>query len=287
MQKRVPLGFISLKGGPKPIYAFNDFFLNYTFRKKENWGTLRQIINILLEAYISEVPHSVFEPITEDIVVTTQYKHYLKNLNTPKSQDFEINEKVVKKYTYVEMQGRVRTKKKPVEVRAVEYSVLGIGQNLGHISNQIWLLAENSEHLLHGRTFANYLLRDEANGDVYPGTSCILFINLKKLSEEKSKAGELASFLLGKTQTIVFEETKGIQKVFKKSCREFCKDKGVKKRMTVKEKWQEEAWFDGEEQGIQKGIQKGIQQTLTALNELIGSGMSYEDAVKKLNSGAT
>ena len=69
--------------------------------------------------------------------------------------------------------------------------------------------------------------------------------------------------------------------------------------MTVKEKWQEEAWFDGVEQGIQKdiqqgmqqgiqhGIQQGIQQALTALNELIGSGMSYEDAVKKLNSGTS
>ena len=27
MQNRTPLGFIDLKGGQKPIYAFNDFFL--------------------------------------------------------------------------------------------------------------------------------------------------------------------------------------------------------------------------------------------------------------------
>ena len=56
MQKRLPLGFINLEGEKKPIYAFNDFFLNYTFNKKENWEELRAIINIVIEAYALECP---------------------------------------------------------------------------------------------------------------------------------------------------------------------------------------------------------------------------------------
>ena len=39
MEKRIPLGFIELEGSRKPIYALYDFFLNFTFEKKENWKT--------------------------------------------------------------------------------------------------------------------------------------------------------------------------------------------------------------------------------------------------------
>ena len=41
MQKRMPLGYIALESGRKPIYAFDDFFLNYAFSKKKNWEELR------------------------------------------------------------------------------------------------------------------------------------------------------------------------------------------------------------------------------------------------------
>ena len=78
MQKRLPLGFISLESGKKPIYAFDDFFLNYTFNKKENWEELRAIINILLEAYALECQGTVLEPIKDKIIVTTQFKNYMK-----------------------------------------------------------------------------------------------------------------------------------------------------------------------------------------------------------------
>ena len=285
MQKRLPLGFIELRGERKPVYAFNDFFLNYTFDKKENWNTLRQIINILLEAYAAECPCTAFGPITDRIVVTTQFKHYMKYLNAPKKQDFELREVNLKKFTYVEIQGKARTKK-PIENRAIEYSVLGINQNPGQISNQIWLLAEDVPHLLHGRVFANYLLREESNGEVYPNTSCIMFVNLKRLSDETTAAGELASFLLGRTNTIIAGKAKRISDVLKKSCKDFCKDKGVKKRMSIKEKWQEEAWFDGEESGKQQGLQQGLQQGATRLAELIKNGMSVDDALNEV-TGAT
>ena len=41
MNERIPLGFIELDSGSKPIYALYDFFLNFTFNKKENWEDLR------------------------------------------------------------------------------------------------------------------------------------------------------------------------------------------------------------------------------------------------------
>ena len=72
MQQRLPLGYILLESGLKPVYAFDDFFLNYAFSKKANWETLRLLINILLEAYALKCPGTVLGPITDRIIVTTQ-----------------------------------------------------------------------------------------------------------------------------------------------------------------------------------------------------------------------
>ena len=41
MNERIPLGFIELDSGSKLVYALYDFFLNFTFNKKENWEDLR------------------------------------------------------------------------------------------------------------------------------------------------------------------------------------------------------------------------------------------------------
>ena len=41
MKNRNPLGYINLEGGKKPIYATNDFFLNYTFDKVERTRPLK------------------------------------------------------------------------------------------------------------------------------------------------------------------------------------------------------------------------------------------------------
>ena len=101
MQKRLPLGHIELEDGKKPVYAFDDFFLNYTFENKDNWEALRLIINILLEAYTLECPRTVLEPITDDIIVTTQFKNYMKNQHKPNSKLFakgRINRKAISQY---------------------------------------------------------------------------------------------------------------------------------------------------------------------------------------------
>ena len=52
------------------------------------------------------------------------------------------------------------------------------------------------------------ILKEESSGKPYPNASCILFVNLRKLSKEKTVAGELASFLLGKTRAIKSGEAK-------------------------------------------------------------------------------
>ena len=92
MKERNPLGYIKLEGGDKPIYATNDFFLNYTFDKVENWEDLRLIINIFLEAYMSRNPETVAQLIEDEIIVTTQFEQYLNNVNMPKKQDFKIDD---------------------------------------------------------------------------------------------------------------------------------------------------------------------------------------------------
>ena len=289
MQKRLPLGHIQLEGGKKPVYAFDDFFLNYTFEKKDNWEALRLIINILLEAYSLECPGTVLEPITDDIIVTTRFKNYMKNRHKPKEQDIEVKEVNLIRFTYIEMQNDAFPEK-PVEIQAVEYSVINISRNIGHISNQIWLVAGGISKLFHGRTFANYLLKEESSGKPYPNASCILFINLRKLSKEKTVAGELASFLLGKTRAIKSGEAKQISDVFRKSCRNFCKDEGVKNNMSVKQKWQHEAKMEGKiegkiegkKEGIEEGIQQGIQQGAARIAELIKAGLSPDEALEKV-----
>ena len=287
MRERFPLGYITIEGGKRPIYAFDDFFLNYTFNKKENWEELRAIINILLGEYELECPNTVLKPIKDEIVVTTQFKNHLKNHHKPKAQDFVIKEIHQKKLTYIEMQNKASTAK-PIELRAIEYFVLGISQNPGLVSNQIWLLAENVDRLLHGKTFANYLLKEETSGVTYPNASSILFVNMQKLSDRSSIAGEVAAFLLGKTRSINSGKAKRISSALKKSSREFSKDKGVKKSMSIKQKWQDEAKTEGIEEGIQQGkqqgIQQGIQQGAAKIVELIKAGLSPEEALENVCS---
>lgn len=58
MIKPKPLGYIDLQGTNIPITPLNNFFLNYLFHKKENWETLRNIVNIFLEDYINKTPHT-------------------------------------------------------------------------------------------------------------------------------------------------------------------------------------------------------------------------------------
>ena len=188
------------------------------------------------------------------------------------------------------MQNKARTSP-PLEIRATDYSALGISLNKGQISNQIWILAEDVKKLLPGGAFSNYVPKDEVSGKTYPSASGIMFVSLTQLSKEETVAGELALFLLGKTSNVKSEEVKRISDTLIKSCEEFCNDKGVKKSMSVREKWMSEARIEGLEEGMQQGLQQGMQQgtrrTIAMLTELVNSGLSIEDAIAELNSRLT
>ena len=311
MKDRIPLGFIELENGVKPIYALYDFFLNFTFKKKENWEDLRLIVNILLDAYMKRCPATTVTLIEDEILVTTQFEQYLNNLPTPKKQDFRIEEINIEKFTFVEVQNNASTNQR-IKFRATEYSVLSISKNPENISNQIWLLAEDVQELLHGNAFSNYVPIDEVSGKLYPNASGIMFISLRELSEEQTIAGELASFLLGKTSDVKNAEVKRIADTLKKSCDEFCADKEVKKSMSVMELKEEEARSEGYEKGLAEGKAEGLAEGLAEgkaeglvegkteglvegkaeglaegmqlIVELMKSGLQVEEAMTKINN---
>ena len=70
------------------------------------------------------------------------------------------------------------------------------------------------------------------------------------------------------------EEVKRIIKTFSTSFEELKDDKEVKNVITIEEKWKQEAWLDGREEGISAGASK--------MFELIKSGLSPDEALRKV-----
>jgi hypothetical protein len=192
---KTPLGYVELENGSKAIFPMNDFFLTYTFEKPEHWESLRLTVNLLIEAYKQMKPESQVAPISGKIKVETQFRHLLNIQNTTRDQDIKLTEGESDAH-YIEFHNRARANP-PVEIRSVEYFGLGIGHSRGKIANQIWLLAEDVDAVLHGKPFTRYMLKDEVTGNAHPTSSGIMYISLQKLSQEKSSVGELASFFLG------------------------------------------------------------------------------------------
>ena len=106
-----------------------------------------------------------------------------------------------------------------------------------------------------------------------------MFISLTKLSQQKNLAGELALFLLGRLTAPQSEEVKRIAKTFNTSFELFKDDKEVKNTMTIAEKYRNEGWVDGVEAGADKGVNAGASKML----ELIKSGLSPDEAFRKVN----
>ena len=271
---KTPLGFVSLTNGAKAIYPMNDIFLNYAFEDPANWEALRLTINILLYAYKQKYPCTTVEMIEGNIKVRTQFRHLLEtDIKTTRNQDFEIIEDD-ENITFIEFQNRAQTHP-PIEIRSVEYFGLGISRNRGKQANQIWLLAEDLKSVLNGKVFARYILKDEATNYVHPATSGIMYVSLLKLSKEKGPAGELASFLLGKTTDPKDDSVKKIAEALKTCFNDFKTNKDVVKMLTLAERYLDE----GEARGISIGEARGAKK----LAELIKSGLSPDEALNKLN----
>jgi hypothetical protein len=248
----MPIGHINIGEMDLPIYVMDDLFLNYTFENKENRETLRSIVNLTLlscaEMYAVSVPL-----IEGKITVKTQYKHLFDGKKKPKTQDVKITEQLpespkndLEKITFVEFQNRANVRP-PVKAQAMEYFVLGISSNKGKTVNQIWLMAEDLDELMHGNVFSCYRLKDEITGKRYPEESCLTFISLPKLSEQKSAAGELAGFLIGRETGSTSDEVKNIINALKKSFEEFKIINEVRDMYTLRERLMMEIEYDQSE----------------------------------------
>ena len=160
----------------------NDFFLNYIFEKEANWNNLRLIINIYLETYASKYERQDgFHYIGEDIIVETQYEHYIKNTTKQPAQDFKINKAQNNDQTYIEFQNKIYSKP-PITIRASNYTGIAINKAKdGAKVSQIWVLAENDDNVLCGQAISNFRIREDNTGAYYPRDINIMFISLKRL----------------------------------------------------------------------------------------------------------
>jgi len=269
-----PLGYVELANGSKAIYPMNDIFLNYTFEDDSYWEALRLTVNLLINAYRETKPDASVKPITGSIRVRTQFRHLLKtDGKTTRDQDIRIIEDEAET-TFVEFQNKATTNP-PIEIRSVEYFGLGIGHGKGKIVNQLWLLAKDVDSVLQGNAFARYILKNEVNGHVHPATSGIMYVSLSKLSKEKSPVGELASFLLGLKPNPDNEEAKKVAEALHASFKVFKTDKDVVDVLSLAERYTQEGRYEGRLEGRLKGTEKML--------ELIKSGFSPEDAMRKAN----
>jgi len=228
---------------------------------------LRLAINIFIEAYKQKNPNTTARLVDGNIQVKTQFKHLLDTKNTTRDQDIKMT--TTRDITYVEFHNRANTNP-PVEIRSVEYFGLGIGHSRGKPANQIWLLAEDVESTLRGKTFARYILTDEDDNIMHPGNSGIMYVSLTQLSKEISPAGELASFLLGKEINPQNEDVKKIVNAFNTSFKGFKSDKEVAGLLSLAERYTNDGRIEGLEEGLKEGFVK-------AAIKLLEKGKSVKD----------
>ena len=88
--KLTPLGYVELPSGSKAIYPMNDIFLNYYYKNPANWEILREIVNIIVEAYQQINPSTLLELIVGLIEVQTQYTQMLDDGKTTREQDIKM-----------------------------------------------------------------------------------------------------------------------------------------------------------------------------------------------------
>ena len=285
---KIPLGYIELENGAKPIYAMNDIFLNYIFDNEENWEALRLLLNIMLDAYKQIMPSTMLDLVEGEIKVETQYKYLLNVENTTRAQDIKMT--ATGDITYIEFQNRTQTTP-PIEARAVEYFGLGIGHSKGKTANQVWLLADDIDSVLHGEQFARYILKNEATGVQHPGNSGIMYVSLPKLSQKEGPAGELAAFLMGKVAGVKSETANKVAQAFNDGFNMFKRDKEALTMMTVRERWLYEGRDEGREEGIaegeEKGIIKGAISTAEEFAELLRQGYTPEEILQMIKSRYT
>lgn len=224
------LGYISLDTGKKAITPLNDVFLNYTFLRQEYWETLREMTNIFYKAYIKKHKDTNITPIKGEINVITQYPYYRNaDSSTPKRQDMRIDSE--NKVDYIEFQNKTHPDL-PIEVQSIEYLGFSLTRGENKYASNLWLLNGAITNLLQGNIFSNYILMDEADHRTHPNTSNVLYVDLKRLSQTNSQAGELAGILIGKVEAPKDAKIDQILQTLKNSFNVFKVDTEVRNIMT-------------------------------------------------------
>ena len=268
---------MNLTTGPKAIYPTNDFFLNYTFKEKKNWETLRDINNIIIEAYQAYAPSTHLQTIQGPIVVETQYAYYTSNKGKPKTQDFGID--TDESITFMEVQNNAFINP-PLEIRARDYLAhsisLSLGNNKTKAVTQIWLLANDNEKLLNGQIFTNYVLTDETTGHQYPLQTNLMAISLKRLAKLENEGAQLAQFLSGYQLTPTTPRLNQIIKSLQTSMITMKQDKEVSTYMS---KWDEHAYT-----AKATGKAEAIAEMLEKMAEFVKKGLTAEEIMQQLQS---
>lgn len=262
IKDRKPLGIMELTTGPKEIYPTNDFFVNYMFEKPKYWPILRHIINILFERYMVDVPTTTITLITTNLKVKTQSKYFTNMQGEQKTQDLQIED--VPQHVFAEIQNRALSKF-PLETRALEYLGLSLASNSGKNITQLWILAQDADELLKGKTFTNYTLTDEQTGERYPIATNLMAVSLQRLAKTTGEAADLAQFLLGKVITPSTPRLCTIVEGFNSNMVELKADKEAKTTMSLMDKSKYEGWEEGREAGLEAGIEAGSEASKTAI----------------------
>ena len=262
------LGHVQTSRGSIAVKALNDVFVNYMFSQEENNEILRSLVNILIDDLRSRYVGTSVSPVRGDITVETQYAHL--KAGTPRRQDAKI---IGDDITYVEFQS-ISYPPEPIRLRAVEYFTLSLSTDMKggeKVVRQIWVLSKDVEELMHGSTYANYVWMDEITHSRYPADYGMLFVCLGELEKDhRSKAGELAAFLLGKADKAKHREVADIVDAYNASFEKFREDKEAVTLMSYTE--------EREAIGEAKGKAIGIEETnaKTAL-KMLAKGMDMDD----------
>jgi len=261
----------------------HDILVNYTFKNSKHWESLKQAVNLIINAYKQyELDNYNFktklQPIEGEIRVQTQYEYFTsKDGKTTRKQDVEITEETGN-IKYIEFQNRASASLH-LDTRSAEYFGLGIGHSKGKPADQIWLLAEDADSLLNGKAFSRYTLKDDSTGQTHPNNSGILYVSLTRLSKQDTPAGELALFLLGKLKEPKDETVKEIANTFKNSFDMFKEDKEVTQMLSLQERYELEGMVKGEAKGRAEGKAEGILESVTAL---LKNGFDLQAVAKAL-----
>ena len=268
----MPLGEIMLDGGPKSIEVMHDMFLNYHFKRKENWPHLLRIVNTFIRG-------CGMEEIDMDAEVEAQYERFVQRNAKVKRLDFLSKSRKKPRDVGTEFQRRAYPQE-PIRTRSPAYFGLGMANDPERACDQIWLMAEDNAELMLGRKYMAYSLNG-GNGEAFPGAagkSKLLFVSLQLLAREDSDAGEMALLLLGHGTDpgrIRNPCTKEVAENLLRGFKAFKKDKEAKNIMSTQERWLAEGRAEGKIEGKIEMCFKDFDMAIDAIAKKLGMAEEY------------